>query len=272
MTKHTLFACLVAGLVGCSTGGAADSEPAAAPAAEAQAAPAGEAAEAPEAEAQEAEAPAAEEAAPAADEAEAGEAAPAAPANDGPVPPLGSETTEEILAAFAGEGTLKATIVTSMGALNCELFDEQAPNTVANFIGLATGRKTYVDATTNEPRRSNYYDGLLFHRVIPRFMIRGGDPTGTGSGGPGYRFADEFHPQLRHDRGGLLSMANAGPNTNGSQFFVTEVPTPHLDNRHSIFGACEEVELVERMARVPTGPANRPLEPLVIEQIRITRE
>ena len=271
MTKHTLFACLAAGLLACTAGGAADSasegEAAQAPVAQAEGEPAAEPAAAEPAAAEHAAAePAAAE--------PAGEAAPATaePEAGEPVPPLGSETTEEILAAFAGEGTLRATIVTSMGALNCELYDEQVPNTVANFVGLATGRKTYVDATTNEQRRSNYYDGLTFHRVIPRFMIQGGDPTGTGSGGPGYRFADEFHPQLRHDRGGLLSMANAGPNTNGSQFFVTEVPTPHLDNRHSIFGACAEVDLVERMARVPTGPANRPLEPLVIEQIRITRE
>ena len=158
-----------------------------------------------------------------------------------------------------------------MGTFNCELYEEQVPNTVANFVGLATGTKTYVDPETQQPARSNFYDGLIFHRVIPNFMIQGGDPEGTGRGGPGYRFPDEFHPQLRHDRGALLSMANAGPNTNGSQFFVTEVPTPHLDNRHAVFGACEETSLVNQIARVPTGPGNRPLEDVTIERIVIDR-
>jgi peptidyl-prolyl cis-trans isomerase A (cyclophilin A) len=199
------------------------------------------------------------------------EAAPPSAADQAEIPPLGSESAEEILAAFEGRGTLYASIVTSMGTFNCELFEGQAPNTVANFVGLATGTKTYVDPETQEPARSNFYDGLIFHRVIPSFMIQGGDPEGTGRGGPGYRFPDEFHPQLRHDRGALLSMANAGPNTNGSQFFVTEVPTPHLDNRHAVFGACDENDLVNTIARVPTGPGNRPLEDVVIERIVIDR-
>jgi len=204
-------------------------------------------------------------------EGEAGEEE-AAAEDDGPVPPVGSETPEEILAALPGEGdTLVATITTNQGEFTCELFEEQAPLTVSNFAGLAMGLKTYVDVETNQPARGHFYDGLIFHRVIPEFMIQGGDPLGRGNGGPGYRFDDEFHPSLRHDRGGLLSMANAGPGTNGSQFFVTEVPTPHLDNRHSIFGACEPVDLVESIARVPTGPGNRPLEDVVMESVRVER-
>jgi peptidyl-prolyl cis-trans isomerase A (cyclophilin A) len=206
---------------------------------------------------------------PAADDGE--EEAPPSAATQGDIAPLGSESAEEILGAIEGDGTLYASLVTSMGTFNCELYEEQAPNTVANFVGLATGTKTYIDPETEEPARSNFYDGLIFHRVIPSFMIQGGDPEGTGRGGPGYRFPDEFHPQLRHNRGALLSMANAGPNTNGSQFFVTEVATPHLDNRHAIFGACEEHELVNTIARVPTGPGNRPLEDVTIERVVIDR-
>ena len=194
-------------------------------------------------------------------------------ADDGPVPPVGSETPEEILAAIPGDGeSLVATITTSQGTFTCELFEDEAPLTVSNFAGLAMGLKTYVDVETNEPARGHFYDGLIFHRVIPDFMIQGGDPLGRGNGGPGYRFDDEFHPSLRHDRGGLLSMANAGPGTNGSQFFVTEVPTPHLDNRHSIFGACDPVDLVATIARVPTGPGNRPLEDVVMESVRVARQ
>ncbi len=205
-------------------------------------------------------------------EAEADEpATPPSAADQADIAPLGTETAEQILGAIEGDGDLYAVISTTMGTLNCELYEELVPNTVANFVGLATGTKTYIDPETQEAARSNFYDGLIFHRVIPSFMIQGGDPDGTGRGGPGYRFADEFHPQLRHDRGALLSMANAGPNTNGSQFFVTEVPTPHLDNRHSIFGACEEQELVNSIARVPTGPGNRPLEDVTIERVIIER-
>jgi peptidyl-prolyl cis-trans isomerase A (cyclophilin A) len=269
---------LVVGSIACQSGasaGAAANEPAAAegtaqaaegetPAAEGTAAPAAEGTAAPAAEGTAA--PAEGTAAPA-----EGTAAPTTDGTTAEVPPMGSETAAEILAAIPGTGTLTATITTNQGTLTCTLFEEEAPNTVANFVGLAMGLKTYRDAQSGEARRGNFYDGLIFHRVIPEFMIQGGDPTGTGRSGPGYQFPDEFHPRLRHDRGGLLSMANAGPNTNGSQFFVTEVPTPHLDNRHSIFGACNEVELVRAMARVPTGPANRPLQDVVIESIRVDR-
>ncbi len=207
-----------------------------------------------------------------ADEAVADEAATEAAADDvrHDVPPLGSETTEEILASFEGDGTLYAVVTTSMGEFQCELFEDEAPNTVANFAGLAMGLKTYLDAD-RQPSRSHFYDGLIFHRVIPNFMIQGGDPTGTGMGGPGYQFEDEFHPTRRHDGAGVLSMANAGPNTNGSQFFITEVATPHLNDRHSVFGRCNPGALVTTIANVPTGPANRPLQDVTIDSIRIER-
>lgn len=210
------------------------------------------------------------EAAPEAPPETAGEAAGrAAPAE---VPPLGSETPEEILAPFAGEGDLIATISTSFGELRCRLHDERTPATVANFVGLAMGTKTYIDPDTRQPTRSNFYDGLIFHRVIPGFMIQGGDPLGTGTGGPGYRFEDEFHPALRHSSAGVLSMANAGPGTNGSQFFITDTDTPHLDGRHSVFGLCEPASTVKTIAQVPSGPANRPLQDVVIESIRVSRQ
>ena len=125
---------------------------------------------------------------------------------------------------------------TSLGNIVCKLFDKEAPKTVENFIGLAEGTKEFVNPMTGKKEKRSYYDGLTFHRVIPQFMIQGGCPRGDGRGGPGYSFADEFHPSLRHSKPGKLSMANAGPNTNGSQFFITVAPTPHLDNRHTIFG------------------------------------
>jgi peptidyl-prolyl cis-trans isomerase A (cyclophilin A) len=191
-------------------------------------------------------------------------AAPAVPAN-------GSEAPADILASVPGSGRLYAEIQTSMGNVTCELFDTLVPNTVANFVGLASGLKTYTDVATGQQTRGRFYDGLTFHRVIPNFMIQGGDPAGNGTGGPGYQFEDEFHPTLRHDRPGILSMANAGANTNGSQFFITEGPTPHLDNRHSVFGACEPLETLQAIARVPSNPANRPLAPVTITTINFSR-
>ena len=125
---------------------------------------------------------------------------------------------------------------TSEGNFKIRLFDKEAPNTVANFTGLAEGSKEWRDPATGERRKAPFYDGVVFHRVINGFMIQGGDRLGQGTGGPGYNFADEFHPTLRHDAAGTLSMANAGANTNGSQFFITLGPTPHLDDRHSVFG------------------------------------
>lgn len=164
---------------------------------------------------------------------------------------------------------LLATFKTSMGELHCRLFYKDAPKTVANFAGLATGNKDFTDPATGKSTRRPFYDGLIFHRVIPEFMIQGGDPLGTGTGGPGYQIPDEFGPGLTHDRGGLLSMANAGPNTGGSQFFVTEKATPWLNGRHALFGECKEVTTIKQMARVPKGPGDRPMEPLKIEKLTI---
>jgi peptidyl-prolyl cis-trans isomerase A (cyclophilin A) len=129
-----------------------------------------------------------------------------------------------------------ANFETTEGNFKIRLFDQEAPNTVGNFVGLAEGTKEWRDPKSGERRKAPFYDGIIFHRVINGFMIQGGDPLGQGTGGPGYNFADEFHPQLRHDKAGVLSMANAGPNTNGSQFFITHVPTPWLDGKHTVFG------------------------------------
>ena len=129
---------------------------------------------------------------------------------------------------------------TTLGNFTVELFEDKAPKTVANFAGLAEGSKEWTHPKTGDRHTKPYYDGIVFHRVIQGFVIQGGDPLGQGFGGPGFQFEDEFHPSLRHDRAGILSMANAGPNTNGSQFFVTHVPTPWLDRKHSIFGQVSE--------------------------------
>jgi peptidyl-prolyl cis-trans isomerase A (cyclophilin A) len=151
---------------------------------------------------------------------------------------------------------------TTEGKFKVKLYADQAPRTVENFVSLAEGTKT------GKP----YYDGTIFHRVIPDFMIQGGDPTGTGRGGPGYQFADEFHPQLKHAKPGLLSMANAGPNTNGSQFFVTVAATPWLDNRHSIFGEVTEgYDVVKKISEAPRNAQDRPLKEVKINSVKITR-
>ena len=161
---------------------------------------------------------------------------------------------------------------TSEGAFMIRLFDKQAPNTVANFVGLAEGTREWKDPQTGQPKTGPFYDGVTFHRVIDGFMIQGGDRLGTGTGGPGYKFADEFHPALRHSKAGILSMANSGANTNGSQFFITLGPTPHLDNRHSVFGeVVEGMDIVTRIGSVPTGRQDRPVKPVVINKIAIKR-
>jgi peptidyl-prolyl cis-trans isomerase A (cyclophilin A) len=151
---------------------------------------------------------------------------------------------------------------TTEGQFKAKLFADKAPNTVQNFTDLAEGVKT------GKP----FYDGLVFHRVIPNFMIQGGCPEGTGRGGPGYKFADEFHLSLKHDRKGILSMANAGPNTNGSQFFITVAPTPHLDNRHTVFGEITEgYDVVEKISKAPRSAQDRPNKEVKINSVKIER-
>jgi peptidyl-prolyl cis-trans isomerase A (cyclophilin A) len=149
-----------------------------------------------------------------------------------------------------GKGDLYAVFKTSAGDITCRLFEKDAPETVANFVGLATGSKEWTDPRTGKTTHAKLYDGTVFHRVIPNFMIQGGDPLGTGTGDPGYRFKDEFQSGRKFDKPGLLAMANAGPNTNGSQFFITEVATPHLNNRHTIFGeVVKGFDLVPKIGR-----------------------
>jgi peptidyl-prolyl cis-trans isomerase A (cyclophilin A) len=172
--------------------------------------------------------------------------------------------------AFAQEPT--AILETTMGNIRCKLFPKEAPKTVANFIGLADGTKDWTDPATGQKRHGvPLYSGTIFHRVIPNFMIQGGDPLGMGTGDGGYKFDDEIVPSLTFDRPGRLAMANSGPNTNGSQFFITEVPTPWLNGHHTIFGQCDEasVELVKKIARVPKGANDKPVTPVRINKIVI---
>jgi peptidyl-prolyl cis-trans isomerase A (cyclophilin A) len=165
-----------------------------------------------------------------------------------------------------------AEFITTEGNFTARLYDEEAPKTVENFVGLAEGTKEWTDPRTNNKVRQPYYDGVIFHRVIDGFMIQGGDPLGQGIGGPGYTFADEFHPRLRHNKEGILSMANRGPNTNGGQFFITLGPTPHLDDRHSVFGeVVEGIDVVRKIGSTPTGDRDRPVKDIVITSIVIKR-
>ena len=164
---------------------------------------------------------------------------------------------------------------TSMGRITCQFFEKQAPKTVANFIALAQGTKDWTDPQTHKPMHNKpLYDGTIFHRVIPEFMIQGGDPTGTGMGDPGYQFEDEFDPNLNFDVPGRLAMANSGPNTNGSQFFITEVPTEHLNQRHTIFGQCDDASLtvVKAIARVERDSNDKPVTPVVLKKVTIVPE
>jgi peptidyl-prolyl cis-trans isomerase A (cyclophilin A) len=167
---------------------------------------------------------------------------------------------------------LYAQFVTTEGNFTARLYEDEAPNTVANFAGLADGSKEWTDPRTNRKVKQPYYDGVIFHRVIDGFMIQGGDPLGHGVGGPGYTFKDEFHPAARHDRAGILSMANRGPDTNGGQFFITLAPTPHLDDRHAVFGeVVEGLDVVRKIGRTPTGERDRPQTDVVIQTVRIER-
>jgi peptidyl-prolyl cis-trans isomerase A (cyclophilin A) len=168
--------------------------------------------------------------------------------------------------------TLTATLRTSQGTVQVRLFPDQAPKTVRNFVELAEGSREWTDPETRQPTAGRLYDGTIFHRVIPRFMIQGGDPLGTGTGGPGYKFADEIHPDLRFDRPYLLAMANAGPGTNGSQFFITVVPTPHLNGKHTIFGeVVDGREVVDRISQTQTDRNDRPVQDVVLESVSIER-
>ena len=161
---------------------------------------------------------------------------------------------------------------TSLGNITCKLFEKEAPKTVANFVGLAEGAKEFTDARTGQKAKRPFYDGLVFHRVIPKFMIQGGCPLGTGTGDPGYRFEDEFHPSLQHDKPGKLSMANAGPGTNGSQFFITVAATPWLDNHHTIFGeVIEGQDVAAKISQVMRDRSDRPLEAITLRKVRIER-
>ena len=172
-----------------------------------------------------------------------------------------------------GSGQLYARLVTSMGTMVARLEEQRAPDTVKNFVGLATGTQTFRDPKTGQEMSGvPFYDGTIFHRVIPDFMIQGGDRLGQGTGNPGYKFKDEFHPELRHTGPGILSMANSGPSSNGSQFFICEKATPWLDNKHSVFGqVIVNAELIPKITRTPTGPRDKPITDVVLQKVEIFR-
>ena len=167
-----------------------------------------------------------------------------------------------------------AHFTTSEGAFTARLFDAETPNTVANFVGLADGTKEWTDPRSGRKVTQPYFNGTVFHRVIEGFMIQGGDPLGQGTGGPGYKFADEFSAKLRHSKPGILSMANSGPNTNGGQFFITLAATPWLDSKHSVFGeVVEGMDVVTKIGSTPTSkPGDKPLKPITVESVTIERK
>jgi len=165
-----------------------------------------------------------------------------------------------------------ATLTTTQGTVTVRLFPDQAPKTVRNFVELAEGGREWTNPRTRATTKDKLYDGTFFHRVITGFMVQAGDPLGTGTGGPGYQFADEIHPDLQFDRPYLLAMANAGPGTNGSQFFITTVPTPWLTGKHTIFGeVIEGADVVEKISRVQTVPGDRPVQDVVLQSVTIAR-
>ena len=169
---------------------------------------------------------------------------------------------------------LYAHFTTSEGNFSVRLFDEETPNTVANFTGLADGSKEWTDPRSGRKVKEPYFNGTVFHRVIDRFMIQGGDPLGQGTGGPGYTFADEFHPKLRHTKAGILSMANRGPNTNGGQFFITLAATPWLDDKHSVFGeVVAGMDVVKKIGGTPTSkPGDRPIKAITVQTVTIEKK
>jgi peptidyl-prolyl cis-trans isomerase A (cyclophilin A) len=172
--------------------------------------------------------------------------------------------------ATKGAKKMFATVETSMGTFKILLYADKAPKTVENFVGLAKGTKEWTDPKTHKKVKRPFYNGLTFHRIIKGFMIQGGDPAGDGTGGPGYTFADEFNPQLRHSKAGILAMANAGPNTNGSQFYITVAAQPRLDDHYSVFGeVVEHYDVVQKISETKTGPADKPVVPVIIKSIRL---
>jgi peptidyl-prolyl cis-trans isomerase A (cyclophilin A) len=167
---------------------------------------------------------------------------------------------------------MNAVIETSLGIIKIKLLPDNAPLTVTNFVELAEGTKEFTDPKTGKNVKKKFYDGLIFHRAIPEFMIQGGDPLGTGTGGPGYKFKDEIDPSLKFDKPGVLAMANTGPNTNGSQFFITEVSTPWLNGNHTIFGQVTEgLEIIKNIARVEVDFSDKPVNPIVIKSVTIKK-
>jgi peptidyl-prolyl cis-trans isomerase A (cyclophilin A) len=168
--------------------------------------------------------------------------------------------------------TLTATLATSQGTITVRLFPDHAPKTVRNFVELAEGGREWTDPRTGAVTKEKLYDGTIFHRVIPQFMIQAGDPLGTGTGGPGYKFADEIHPDLTFDKPYLLAMANAGPGTNGSQFFITTVPTYWLNGKHTIFGEVTSgQDVVDAISNLPTKPGDRPVNDVVLQSVTVSR-
>jgi peptidyl-prolyl cis-trans isomerase A (cyclophilin A) len=169
--------------------------------------------------------------------------------------------------------TLTATLATTQGVIKVRLFPDHAPKTVKNFTDLAEGKREWTHPRTRVTSSDKLYDGTVFHRVIDGFMLQGGDPLGTGTGGPGYQFGDEIHPDLQFSQPYLLAMANAGPGTNGSQFFITVAPTPWLNGRHTIFGqVIEGADIVDAIGKLKTGPGDRPVQDVVLQSVTISRE
>ncbi len=185
-------------------------------------------------------------------------------------PEQGVFDLDEATAGLAGSGTLEATLETTLGVLHCTLFADKAPATVANFVGLARGTRPWKRRASGPWEKTSFYDGLTFHRVIPGFVIQGGDPNGDGSGDGGYDVVDEVWQGAKHDRAGLLCMANHGPNTNGTQFFVTDGPTPNLDGGYTIFGECKETDVVHAIATV-AAVRTRPTVDVKIVRVAVTR-
>jgi len=195
------------------------------------------------------------------------------PGNNKKGDPLdGSWTLADATKDLPGKGPIVAKIDTSKGTLQCKLLDDKAPVTVANFIGLATGKRSWKDPNSGQWVNKPAYDGTGFHRIIKGFMIQGGDARGNGTGEPGYVIKDELWEGAKHDRAGLLCMANRGPNTNGAQFFITDAAAAHLDTSYTIFGECAPVEVVHEIANVPVNPGDKPQSPVTIKSVTISRD